>query len=282
MSEKPQAVPAPGGVLRLSCGGKTVFRWNWKRGLLAKVLPVPFTARHAEYSLIASTDDEPGPSARLLDVAMRAVQEARTIALPELERRIAPEHRHVMLHWPGGHYPLLAALARVVQAKQIVEIGTAEGYSALALKHGASPEGRVATFDLIGWREHPASCLTEPDFADGRLVQYTDNLADPDAIRRHDALLSRADLIFLDAAKDGVTEPKLLEHLREIRFERPPLLVLDDIRVWNMLRVWRSIRDPKLDLTSFGHWTGTGLVEWLSCEKSCSGFSPPSISSPAP
>ena len=28
------------------------------------------------------------------------------------------------------------------------------------------------------------------------------------------------------------------------------------------LRIWRAIARPKLDVTSFGHWTGTGLVEW--------------------
>lgn len=38
--------------------------------------------------------------------------------------------------------------------------------------------------------------------------------------------------------------------------------LFDDIRVWNMLAIWRGIRRPKLDLTSFGHWSGTGLVDY--------------------
>jgi hypothetical protein len=29
-----------------------------------------------------------------------------------------------------------------------------------------------------------------------------------------------------------------------------------------MLAIWRRIRRPKLDFTSFGHFTGTGLVLW--------------------
>ena len=259
---KPQPIQVPGGVLRLSCCGKLLFRWSWKRHLLARVLPAPFQARHVEYSLIASSDDDTRPSEWLLDVAIRAIQLARTLALPELERRARPQETQMPLHWPGGHYQLLAALAGAVQAKCIVEVGTAQGHSALALKQGVRHDGVVVTFDLIGWREYSGSCLEEADFADGRLIQYTDNLAESDAMRRHAPLLRRADLIFLDAAKDGVTEPRLLEQLRQIPFERPPLLVFDDIRVWNMLKVWRAIRDPKLDLTSFGHWTGTGLVEW--------------------
>ena len=75
--------------------------------------------------------------------------------------------------------------------------------------------------------------------------------------------LGRAELILLDAAKDGMTESKILANLQQVPFAKAPLLVMDDIRVWTMLKVWRDIRYPKLDLTSFGSWTGTGLVEWL-------------------
>jgi hypothetical protein len=39
------------------------------------------------------------------------------------------------------------------------------------------------------------------------------------------------------------------------------LLILDDIRFTNMIPLWRAISSPKLDLSSFGHWSGTGLVD---------------------
>jgi hypothetical protein len=42
---------------------------------------------------------------------------------------------------------------------------------------------------------------------------------------------------------------------------RPRFLLLDDIRLLPMVGLWRSIASPKLDLTSFGHWSGTGLVD---------------------
>jgi hypothetical protein len=57
-------------------------------------------------------------------------------------------------------------------------------------------------------------------------------------------------------------EPWLLDQFETVAFANAPLIAFDDIRVWNMLKTWRRIRRPKLDLTSFGHWTGTGLVEW--------------------
>jgi hypothetical protein len=38
--------------------------------------------------------------------------------------------------------------------------------------------------------------------------------------------------------------------------------MFDDIHLWNTLGTWRRISRPKLGLTSFGHWSGTGLVDW--------------------
>jgi hypothetical protein len=38
--------------------------------------------------------------------------------------------------------------------------------------------------------------------------------------------------------------------------------MFDDIRLMNLLSIWRGIQRPKMDITSFGHWSGTGLVDW--------------------
>jgi hypothetical protein len=34
-----------------------------------------------------------------------------------------------------------------------------------------------------------------------------------------------------------------------------------------MLRFWRELKKPKLDISSFGHWTGTGMVMWEQPEQ---------------
>jgi hypothetical protein len=39
------------------------------------------------------------------------------------------------------------------------------------------------------------------------------------------------------------------------------LLIVDDIQFVNMIDFWRSISSPKLDVSSFGHWSGTGIVD---------------------
>ena len=37
--------------------------------------------------------------------------------------------------------------------------------------------------------------------------------------------------------------------------------ILDDIQLINMIDFWRSIRSPKFDATSFGHFSTTGVLD---------------------
>src|SRR5438128_1911253 len=100
------------------------------------------------------------------------------------------------------------------------------------------------------------------DFRDGQLRQEIADLSEPAMLESHRTLLQETELLFMDGPKDGVFERQFLQLLETISFQKPLLLVLDDIRFWNMLAIWHEIARPKLDLTSFGHWSGTGLVEW--------------------
>jgi hypothetical protein len=42
--------------------------------------------------------------------------------------------------------------------------------------------------------------------------------------------------------------------------DRSRLVVFDDIKLMEMVQVWRDLPYPKLDATSFGHWSGTGFM----------------------
>ena len=233
-----------------------------KRSLLHRVLPLPVQGRHVEYSVIASADDDGArPTAELVALALKAIEAAQTISLTAIQARTRSPIDCLNL-WPGEGYRLLAGVVQVVQPRLVVEIGTGAGGSALAMKQTLPPDGRIETFDIVDPRTIEEYVLRESDFTDGRLVQHLEDLSQPPTLARHGALLEDADLIYLDAAKDGVVEPRLLSAFERLAFRKRLLLVLDDTRVWNMVRLWRDIRRPKLDLTSFGHWTGTGLVEW--------------------
>lgn len=234
-----------------------------QRRAVKLVLPNPRRG-HGEYSMIYDTLNTSGrPSDYLIDLALRAAHEAWRTELPELSQRIDAASNDFTRVWPGEHYRLLAALVKLLQPKHVIEIGTFRGLSVLALKKFLPSDGKITTFDIVSWQSIPDSFLREEDF-DGRLRQEIEDLADPSCFEKHRELIEEADLIFLDGPKDGRFEPELLRQLDNIQFRNPVLLVFDDIRFWNMLAVWHSITRPRLDLTSFGHWSGTGLVEWRS------------------
>ena len=233
--------------------------FRYERGWMG---PHGARARQAEKSMIFSLDDEPGrPSDRLLDVALAAAQAARSVSLEHLHERLAGPPYWPSV-WPGEHYRLLAGLASVLGPSTIVEIGTATGLSALALRAGAPETARVVTYDIVPWREYPGAVLRESDLADGRLSQHVDDLSTPAGLERHRSVLEDATLVFIDAAKDGEQERRFLDLLGGLTYREPPIVVFDDIRQWKMLAIWREITRPKLDLTSFGHWSGTGLVDF--------------------
>jgi predicted O-methyltransferase YrrM len=223
-------------------------------------------ARDGLASMVFSASDTSAPSASLLDLSCRAIQRAVSLNMEDCFRRLdgGSEHIRHARNWPGEHYQLLGALVDLIKPRLVVEIGTAEGASSLAMKPFLHADGRLITFDLIPWRDYRGVRLAEQDFADGRLEQRIEDLSDPTVFARNADLIRQAEVIFIDAAKDGRLERILLRHFETVRFAAPPLFIFDDIRVWNMLQVWREIDRPKLDLTSFGHWSGTGLVEWVS------------------
>jgi predicted O-methyltransferase YrrM len=233
----------------------------------------PVRARHAEMSVIVSPDDDPGrPSRQLVTLALAAAQNALEVDLSGLKDRSPAAGRYIN-EYPGEHYRLLAGLVRLLSPRRVVEIGTYTGLSALAMLHELPADGRITTFDLWPWqksletrpfaaRGHEPSALRAEDFSDGRLVQALGDLSKPDIFRRHESLLSEADLIFLDGPKDGSFESMFLQLLQPLPRSKPCLLVLDDIRILTMIRGWREIPLAKLDATSLGHWTGTGLA-WL-------------------
>ena len=73
--------------------------------------------------------------------------------------------------------------------------------------------------------------------------------------------LRSAEFVFVDAKHDGKQERRFLRAFEE-GLAAGPIVMFDDIRLWKLLAVWREITRPKLDLTSFGHWAGTGLVDY--------------------
>jgi hypothetical protein len=228
--------------------------------------PEKVTPRHEEPSLLMSLYDETyQPSNWLLDLAAAVVSRVVTmtqmpnIAHPILSNRIGPGPK--WYNYPGEHYHLLNALCSVLRPIVVWEFGTGTGMSAVAMLEGWCAS-HIYTFDI------KPDKLSWIDNGDTQINRYFGDMAHPDIFRGMYGMVMSdqivpADLIFVDGPKDGYTETKFIETLDATKFLSPPIVVFDDIRLMPMVHVWRSIKHPKMDLTSFGHWSGTGIVEWV-------------------
>lgn len=212
--------------------------------------------------ILAVDERVPAPR-RLIELSLDAVRCAlNEIDLKDIDQRNTVADYFTV--WPGEHYRLLGALVKVMRPRVVIEIGTDTGLSALTIKKFLPADGRIVTFDLRPWRSVEGTDLREDDFADGRLEQKLVDLADPKAFEANRDLLASAELFFIDGPKNISFETAFMEHLRTIKFAKPPILLFDDTRLTSMLKFWRDLPYPKLDLTGFGHWSGTGLVEFTA------------------
>lgn len=206
---------------------------------------------------------DPQPTDRLYDLALASIARARTIPLNIYDGRASFEPKFFEI-WPGEHYRLLAGMVAELKPRRLVEIGTGTGMGVLAMLSAMEPDATLQTFDIIPWKELRDSWLREDDFTAGRLTQHVADVKAPDFLDQFGDMLAEADFVFVDGPKDGVTEDILLGYLAQIDFRCSPIFFFDDTRVVNMARTWHAIRRPKLDLTSFGHWSGSGLVDWCA------------------
>ncbi|MCX7590152.1 MAG: methyltransferase [Kiritimatiellae bacterium] len=224
--------------------------------------PPPFRARHYKRTFVASPEDEASrPDRVLVECMLGVVGKTLDVDISDICSRMQKADWDPAL-WPGEHYRLLAGFVAYLQPATVVEIGTDTGLSALCLCKYLPSNGRVVTFDLVPWEKIPNSCLSREDFADGRLTQEIADLSKPETFEKYRTLLAKAELFFVDGPKDGRFEYLFSAHLDTLQFSKPPWVIFDDIRDRNMLRLWRELRHPKLDISCFGHWTGTGLVIW--------------------
>lgn len=219
---------------------------------------IPAKSRHVELSAILSVDNS-GHNDGLIKLSLKAINNARKASMKNITARMSKPPFYPEI-WPGEHYKLLAGFVMALKPKIVVEIGTEKGLSALALKKYMPKSSKLVTFDTRPWNSID-TYLKETDF-NKNFVQYTDDLSNHEQAVKHSALLKSADLIFVDAAKDGKMEYQFFENFEKIGLKKGAIVIFDDIRVWNMLRFWQEIKKPKIDLTSFGNWSGTGVVQW--------------------
>jgi len=214
--------------------------------------------RHYLPSLIYSKEDM-NASSYLVEVLAKASIVASNKTLSCGRKNL---HDSLFLNtFPGEHYRLLNALVKVINAKEIVEIGTFTGLGSLAMLEG-NPKTNITTYDIVPWDKlHLPSHFSKTTFINKNISQVIGDLSDDSFFRANKDILDKADLIFLDAPKDDVFEYIMAKNLTKLNKKKCKFLVIDDINFINMIDFWRNIKSPKIDATSFGHFSGTGIVD---------------------
>lgn len=212
--------------------------------------------RHSMPSLVFSPEDLV-TNEFLITLSADAIRRAWSDKVNVADESL-PDHVYFNV-FPGEHYRLLKAIAGILDPSVAVEVGTYTGMGSVALKQGMRT-GRLYTVDIAPWHCFTTH-LTQADFDSGMVEQIIADLSQKAAFERFRPVLDEATLIFMDAPKDGRFEYAFLDLLSDLQPRAGKLLILDDIRFVNMIDLWRSIASPKLDLSSFGHWSGTGLVD---------------------
>ena len=214
-------------------------------------------ARNAGISYYASIDDDEAYfNHNLLEKSISWLSKANEIKISYDINK--PGHQFYN-QFPGEHYRLLAGICLVEKPNIAIDIGTHTGMSSRVFLDYST--AKILTFDLINWQEFD-SYLNNDDFDSNRISQSLDDLSVLDNFEKHKNTFKDSDLIFLDGPKNVKFEEKLLKFLFQLDFpSKKRYLVVDDIRYPEMFNFWRKINSPKIDLSSFGHWSGTGIVD---------------------
>lgn len=154
---------------------------------------------------------------------------------------------------PGKeHYKLLAYLASLYNNVDIFDIGTYYGYSALALASG-NKNNRVLSFDLEMKGSPPKA---------SNIFYYFNNLMESSGQTIWKKRLLESPLIMLDIdPHEGTREYNFYIWLRENKYQG--IVICDDIVNFKEMRdnFWDKVAPQhKMDITKFGHWSGTGLI----------------------
>jgi hypothetical protein len=155
----------------------------------------------------------------------------------------------VGIDWPergGEHYRFLTYLTNKVNGALIIDAGTHQGLSCLALSQ--NPNNTIYTYDIL-----PKDI---PFISDkSNVVVKT-----MDINAEQDGTILSCPVILLDVdPHDGLQEKAFTDKLASIGYTG--FLICDDIHLnTNMRQWWDSIEYPKYDITSIGHMHGTGIV----------------------
>lgn len=173
------------------------------------------------------------------------------IDLSPFEKYVAWSKNDVQyLNMPSGkeHYKLLAYLSKVLNCKNLVEIKTGYTLGTTALSY--SSDKTVHSYDIYSWLPDNETTIEQKQNVKLYVTDYLDHV---------DNMIKDCDLIVIDIDHTGITEKALLDALRNKKYQG--IVLLDDTNLnQDMKKFVESIPEKVIDITSYGHWSGTHLV----------------------
>lgn len=159
-----------------------------------------------------------------------------------------PYFKYFNMPASSEHYRLLSHLSWQFPPNSVlIDIGTHIGYSALALSH--NPNISVISYNIeddIGNQVFSAKNKSNIE------LRIDNCLKDID-------LLLKSPFILLDTLHNGDFEKELIELLIEKKYNG--IVMCDDIYLNTaMINFWNWVPLKKIDVTMFGHWSGTGII----------------------
>jgi len=143
------------------------------------------------------------------------------------------------------HYRLLMHLVYCYDGAQIADIGTYRGASAIAL--GQNPKNKVFSLDVGVYKNDIP--MSNVEFRVGNFQSDS---------KIQESIL-KCSFIFLDIDHMYTNEIWFYNFL--VKNNWKGLMLCDDIYLCDeMKRFWNEITHPKIDITQYGHFSGTGAV----------------------
>ena len=159
-----------------------------------------------------------------------------------------PAYYKEYFHKPSGeeHYRLLIHLSKTYDGIQISDIGTHAGASAVALSINSN--NTVYSLDVQNLRDIKRP-LENVKFNIGNFVENNSLFDD----------VTKSKLILLDIDHMYTNEIYFYNKLTSLNWKG--VLICDDLHVnSHMEKFWSEITHPKIEITKYGHNSGTGVV----------------------
>lgn len=166
-----------------------------------------------------------------------------------LKQDVSYFEKDANMSWPkrdGEHYKLLTYIANQYSNINIIDAGTYQGLSALALAQ--NPKNNIWSYDI---EKKDIPFLSNYNNVELRVLDINKESVD---------ILKSAEIILLDVdPHDGIQERAFTDLLKEIQYEG--YLICDDIYLnAEMSFWWNSLELDQYEVTRVGHMHGTGIV----------------------